>query len=54
MPGFSAFEDRHISCGSWVITDAYVYAFIPVPAKDRGPSIMQHYIQSPISGREHG
>jgi len=36
----SVFEDRYLSCGSWVITNAYVYAFNPVPAKDRGPSIM--------------
>jgi len=36
----SVFEDRHLSCGSWVITNAYVYAFNPVPAEDRGPSMM--------------
>jgi len=36
----SVFEDRHLSCRNWVITNAYVYAFIPVPAEDRGPSIM--------------
>jgi len=27
----SVFEDRHLSCGSWVITNAYVYAFNPCP-----------------------
>jgi len=34
------FEDRHISCRNWVITNAYIYAYNPVPAEDRGPSIM--------------
>ena len=48
----SVFEDRHISCGSWVITNAYVDAFNPVPAEDRGPSIMWHYIQIPVFDRE--
>jgi len=36
----SVFEDRYLSCGNWVITNAYVYAFNPVPAEDRDPSIM--------------
>ena len=35
-----AVHDRYLSCRNWVITNAYVYACIPVPAKDRGPFIM--------------
>jgi len=54
MSGFSVFEDRHISCRSWVITNTYVYAFNPIPAEDRGPSIMWHYIQNPVFDRECG
>ena len=50
----SVFEDRYLSCGSWVKTDAYIYALNPVPAEDSGPSIMWHYIQNPVFDREHG
>jgi len=50
----SVFEDRDLSCRSWVITNAYVYACNPVPAEDRDPSIMQHYIQSPIFDEKRG